>query len=88
MLQWEGAYARRFQIQTSPNGTTWTTIYSTTTGAGGTQTLDVTGTGRYVRMYGTVRGHRLRLLAVGVQDLHDRHGDHAADHATDHAADR
>ncbi|WP_209439596.1 glycoside hydrolase family 64 protein, partial [Kitasatospora phosalacinea] len=28
---------------------------STTTGTGGTQTLDVTGTGRYVRMYGTAR---------------------------------
>ena len=27
------------------------------------------GTGRYVRMYGTARGHRLRLLAVGVQGL-------------------
>ncbi len=34
----------------------WTTIYSTTTGTGGTQTLSVSGTGRYLRMYGTVRG--------------------------------
>ena len=54
-LNWEAAYAKAFQIQTSPDGTTWTTIYSTTTGAGGTATLSVTGTGRYVRMYGTVR---------------------------------
>src|ERR1035438_2989624 len=55
VLQWEAAYATAFQIQTSPDGTNWTTIYSTTTGTGGTQTLNVTGTGRYVRMYGTAR---------------------------------
>jgi hypothetical protein len=54
-LQWEAAYATAFQIQTSADGTTWTTIYSTTTGTGGTQTLNVTGTGRYIRMYGTAR---------------------------------
>src|SRR3954464_7361314 len=45
-LTWEAAYARSFQIQTSANGSTWTTIYSTTTGPGGTQTLAVTGSGR------------------------------------------
>ena len=55
VLQWEAAYATAFQIQTSNDGTTWTTIYSTTTGTGGTQTLNVTGTGRYIRMYGTAR---------------------------------
>ncbi|MEV4621485.1 discoidin domain-containing protein [Asanoa sp. NPDC049573] len=57
VLQWEAAYARSFQIQVAgAAGGPWTTIYSTTTGAGGTQTLTVTGTGRYVRMYGTARG--------------------------------
>ncbi len=55
VLQWEAAYGKSFQIQTSTNGTTWTSIYSTTTGTGGTQTLNVTGSGRYVRMYGTAR---------------------------------
>ena len=54
-LDWEAAYATAFQIQASPDGTNWTTIYSTTTGTGGTQTLSVTGTGRYVRMHGTTR---------------------------------
>ncbi|MEU8077781.1 discoidin domain-containing protein [Catellatospora citrea] len=54
-LVWEAAYATGFQIQVSPDGNTWTNIYSTTTGTGGTQTLAVTGSGRYVRMYGTVR---------------------------------
>ena len=54
-LNWEAAYATAFQIQTSPDGTNWTSIYSTTTGTGGVQNLTVTGTGRYVRMYGTAR---------------------------------
>jgi hypothetical protein len=55
-LNWEAAYGKSYQIQTSPDGTNWTTIYSTTTGDGGTDDLAVTGTGRYVRMYGTARG--------------------------------
>jgi beta-glucosidase len=54
-LGWEAAYATAYRIETSTDGTTWTQIHSTTTGTGGTQTLAVTGTGRYVRMYGTAR---------------------------------
>ena len=54
-LNWEAAYATAFTIQTSTNGTNWTNIYSTSNGTGGTQTLDVTGTGRYVRLNGTAR---------------------------------
>jgi hypothetical protein len=56
VLNWEAAYGKAFQIQTSADGSTWTTIYSTTTGTGGTQTLNVSGSGRYIRMYGTARG--------------------------------
>jgi hypothetical protein len=55
VLNWEAAYARSFQVQISTDGNTWSNLYSTTTGAGGTQTLNVNGTGRYVRMYGTTR---------------------------------
>jgi fibronectin type 3 domain-containing protein len=54
-IYWESAYATAFQIQTSNDGTTWTTIYSTTTSTGGTQAIPVSGSGRYVRMYGTKR---------------------------------
>ncbi|HWG28271.1 discoidin domain-containing protein, partial [Actinospica sp.] len=54
-LDWEAAYATGFQIQVSSNNSTWTSIYSTTTGTGGNQSLTVSGTGRYVRMYGTAR---------------------------------
>jgi hypothetical protein len=55
VIHWETAYAKAFQIQTSSNNSTWTPIFSTTTGTGGTQTLNITGSGRYIRMYGTVR---------------------------------
>ncbi|MFD0686214.1 beta-1,3-glucanase family protein [Actinomadura fibrosa] len=55
VLSWEAAYGTAFQIQVSDNASTWTNIYSTTTATGGTQTLDVTGTGRYIRLYGTAR---------------------------------
>ncbi|MEU1341795.1 beta-1,3-glucanase family protein [Streptomyces sp. NPDC005827] len=54
-LAWEAAYAKAFQIQTSTDATTWTTVYSTTTATGGTQNLTVTGSGRYVRLHGTTR---------------------------------
>ena len=56
-LSWEAAFASSYQIQTSDNGTNWTTIYSTTTGNGGIDNLTgLNGTGRYVRMFGTRRG--------------------------------
>lgn len=67
-LSWETAYATAFQLQTSPDGNTWTTVYSTTTGTGGVQNIDVTGTGRYLRMNGTARatawGYSLWELSV------------------------
>ena len=56
VLNWETAYGKAFKIQTSNDAAAWTDIYSTTTGTGGNQTLTVTGSGRYVRLYGTARG--------------------------------
>ncbi|GAB7039162.1 galactose-binding domain-containing protein [Catenuloplanes niger] len=55
VLNWEAAYASAFTIQTSPNGSTWTNITPVTSGTAGVQTLDVNGSGRYVRMNGTTR---------------------------------
>ncbi|MFE3270467.1 beta-1,3-glucanase family protein [Streptomyces sp. NPDC059215] len=54
-LNWEAAYAKAFQIQTSTDANNWTSVYSTTTATGGTQNLAVTGSGRYVRVSGTTR---------------------------------
>ena len=53
-LNWETAYGTAFQIQVSNDASNWTTVYSTASG-GGAQTLAVTGSGRYLRMYGTAR---------------------------------
>ncbi|GLY14959.1 coagulation factor 5/8 type [Kineosporia sp. NBRC 101677] len=54
-LNWEAAYASAFTIQTSANGTSWTNITPTTAGKAGLQTIDVSGSGRYVRLHGTAR---------------------------------
>ncbi|MFD9355816.1 family 20 glycosylhydrolase [Streptomyces sp. NPDC060031] len=57
VLRWEAAYGKSFQIQLSDDAATWRTIHSTTTGAGGVQDLTgLTGSGRYIRAYGTQRG--------------------------------
>ncbi|MGA5063833.1 glycosyl hydrolase family 8 [Streptomyces exfoliatus] len=55
-LDWETAYGKTYRIQTSADGSTWTDVYSTTAGDGATDDLTVSGSGRYVRMYGTGRG--------------------------------
>jgi hypothetical protein len=55
VLYWENAYATAFQIQVSDNGSTWTDLYPSISGYEGKQTLPVSGSGRYVRMYGTKR---------------------------------
>ncbi|WP_328890369.1 discoidin domain-containing protein [Streptomyces sp. NBC_00316] len=55
VLTWEAAYASGYRIEFSTDDTTWTTAYSTTTGPGGTETLNVSGTARYVRLTGTTR---------------------------------
>ncbi|MEY9871567.1 hexosaminidase [Streptacidiphilus sp. MAP12-33] len=57
VLAWEAAYGKNYLIQMSNDGTTWTTVSTRTNGTGGTETLaGFTGTGRYIRMYGTARG--------------------------------
>ncbi|MFI5805016.1 discoidin domain-containing protein [Streptomyces sp. NPDC051561] len=55
VLRWEGAYAKAYRIELSTDGTHWTTAYSTAAGAGGNETVAVSGTARYVRMQGVTR---------------------------------
>ncbi len=55
VLRWEAAYGRAYQVQTSNDNTNWTNIFSTTTGDGGVDDLAVSGSGRYLRVYGTAR---------------------------------
>jgi glucose/arabinose dehydrogenase len=56
-LQWDASCATAYQVQTSPDHATWTTVSTVTAGDGGVDDLNVDGSGRYVRMYGT---HRCR----------------------------
>ncbi|MEV6971522.1 discoidin domain-containing protein, partial [Hamadaea sp. NPDC051192] len=69
VLTWEAAYATADQVQVATSGSgPWTAVYSTTTSTGGTQTLTVNGSGRYIRVYGTARatayGYSLWEFAV------------------------
>lgn len=55
-LTWETAYGKDYELQTSDDATTWTTIKAVT----GNTTLvndlaDLAASGRYLRMYGTAR---------------------------------
>lgn len=68
IIKWEGAYATNYKIQISPDNTNWTDIYTETAGNGGTDNLLISGTGQYLRYYGTARatvyGHSFWELEV------------------------
>ncbi len=55
-LNWERAYGKAYKLQVSNDKFAWADIYSTTSSVGGIEDLNVSGTGRYLRMYGTQRG--------------------------------
>ncbi|MFF3213111.1 discoidin domain-containing protein [Streptomyces sp. NPDC002886] len=55
VLRWETAAAKAYRVELSTDGANWSTAYSTANGTGGVQTHDITGTARYVRVYGTQR---------------------------------
>lgn len=55
VLNWEAAYGKSYQIQTSDDASSWTTIFSTTTGDGGVDDITLNGSGRFIRMNGLLR---------------------------------
>ncbi|TQJ92233.1 discoidin domain-containing protein [Streptomyces sp. SLBN-31] len=55
-LFWEASYAKAYTVQTSDDGQNWQTVRTISDGNGGIDDFDVIGTGRYVRVNGTVRG--------------------------------
>jgi len=60
-IAWDASCATAYQVQTSTDAASWTSIYNTTAGNGGTDNLTgLNGSGRYVRVYGT---HRCRTDA-------------------------
>lgn len=55
-LVWEVAYGKAYTLQASADGSNWKPVYSTTTGAGGTEKITFpTTSARYVRMQGVKR---------------------------------
>jgi len=56
-LDWEAAFGKSYAIQVSLDGKTWTDVYKTTNGSGGTEVVRFQPTeARWVRYYGTERG--------------------------------
>ena len=56
-LRWEAAYAKGFQVQVSSDDANWTTVYSTTTGAGGVNNITFGAVNkRFVRVLCQQRG--------------------------------
>ncbi|MFD8564804.1 penicillin acylase family protein [Streptosporangium canum] len=69
VLRWEAAYGSGYSIQTSSDGSTWTTVHSTTTGNGDVDNVTFSPTtARYVRVRGVTRatsyGYSLYELEV------------------------
>lgn len=54
-IYWERAYATDYQIQTSVNATSWTTIKTVNGSVGGVESLNLSGSGRYLRVAGIKR---------------------------------
>ncbi len=55
-LIWENAYGKDFTIDISNDADTWTNAATITGNTSLTNNIPITGSGRYVRMYGTARG--------------------------------
>lgn len=56
ILKWEYSYGLQYKIQASNDNINWTDLVSVNNGDGGTDDIQLVGSGRWVRMYGTVRG--------------------------------
>ncbi|GHF91194.1 hypothetical protein GCM10018790_80400 [Kitasatospora xanthocidica] len=73
VLTWETAYGRSYRIEVSDDGAAWRTLYSTDSGAGGTETVPLAGSGRYVRLTGLARatawGYSLWEFQVNTSDV-------------------
>ncbi|MER5268596.1 PQQ-dependent sugar dehydrogenase [Actinosynnema sp. NPDC002837] len=68
-LQWDLSCARGYRLETSSNASTWTSVYTTANGAGGVEDLVVSGSGRYVRMYGTTRCRTASYYGYSLQEF-------------------
>ncbi len=56
-LSWEAAYAKKYRVEISSDGSNWSTLATENAGDGGSdQIAGLNGAGRYLRVYGTARG--------------------------------
>jgi GH18 family chitinase len=55
VLKWEAAYGKSYRIETSSNGTSFSTLVTQTNSDGGTDEYSVSTSARYVRMQGVSR---------------------------------
>jgi hypothetical protein len=64
-LSWDAAHASEYTIQTLTNGTTWTSIYTTSAGDGGVDDIrPLSGFGRYIRIFAHKRGTLLKNYSL------------------------
>ena len=66
VLRWEAAYGSAYQIQVSDDGSSWTTATEVTDGDGGTDTLWLDTTARYLRLQGV---HRATQYGYSLYEL-------------------
>ncbi|WP_433794558.1 discoidin domain-containing protein [Actinoplanes sp. CA-252034] len=55
VLVWEHAYGTAYRVETSTDGRSWSRVYATTTGTGGTVKISEKTVARHLRVYGTER---------------------------------
>lgn len=55
-LVWDPAYAKSYEVLVSDDGSNWRSVYTTTSGDGDADDLDIAQTARYVKLNLTQRG--------------------------------
>ncbi|MFD4673933.1 discoidin domain-containing protein [Lentzea sp. NPDC058450] len=66
-ISWEAAYASEYKIQTSSDGSSWSTKKTLTGQNGGVDETALSASGRYVRIYGTKRGTTYGYSMFGLE---------------------
>ncbi|GAB2705284.1 beta-N-acetylglucosaminidase domain-containing protein [Kitasatospora kifunensis] len=68
VLHWQDAYASAYQLQSSVDGVTWTTVATVSNGKGGTETVRFDAPGAvYLRMQGVSRATKYGYSLYGIE---------------------